>query len=409
MNKKKISSFVILIISALLVFLIANTSLVNTLISLLGPVNGVYSSVNPTVQSSYTLQGLDHEVKIIVDSRGVPHIYAQDDKDLFFAIGFMHSKDRLWQMDAQRRAAEGRLAEIVGKSALSNDIVMRTIGLWRAAILTANFIKQNYPQYWELYQAYADGVNSYIKIAESKNELPLMFRLLNYKPDPWTPIDSIAFAKLMAWSLTNFYEPLQFSLVAAKLGDAEATKLYPIFPSFQENVTVIPGNGSIDGNQISVDPNYLLSLDWYSYWATGLNFSDPSFAGKAITALKDALSFLGSDPSYVGSNDWAVAPSKSSNGYAMLADDPHLGLQIPSLWYEVDLHSNDINAYGVTLAGIPSIIIGFNDKIAWGLTNTQMSVMDFYVEKINPANPMQYYFNGSWHEIQTIKEIINVS
>jgi penicillin amidase len=406
--KRKIPNIIILAVCLALIFLIVTSPILNTLMTLLNPVTGIYSSANPLIQNQYLIKGLKEEVKIIIDSRGVPHIYANNDKDLFFAIGFMHAKDRLWQMDIQRRAAEGRLAEIIGKSALKNDIIMRTIGLWRAAIITANYIKENYLQYWELYQAYADGVNAYIDIAVKNNNLPLMFRLLDYKPDYWSVADSIAFAKLMSWSLTNFYEPLKFSLVAAKLGSREALKIYPIFPHFQENVTVIPGNGTIEGKKINVDPDYLLSLDWYSEWATGLNFSDPNFSNKLIEAINDALNFLGEDPEYLGSNNWAVSASKSSNGYAMLADDPHLGLQIPSLWYEVDLHSKDINCYGVTLAGIPPIIIGFNNKIAWGLTNTQMSVMDFYIEKINPQDPSMYYYNGSWHKIQTVRETINV-
>lgn len=427
MNYKVVVNVLVAIFMIIIVVLILFLEPINTIMGLLSPSSGIWSSVSPVGGNKFVLAGLRDSVKIIIDDRGVPHIYARNDYDLFYAIGFMHARERLWQMDIQRRFAEGRLAEIIGKDALNNDIFMRIIGLGRVANLTALMIKNNYPSYYELYEAYADGVNAYIQLAEKENKLPLMFRLLDYKPDPWTPIDSIAFAKLMAWSLTNFFEPLKYSLIVTKIGSKEMLKLYPIYPYYEENVTVIPGNGTINNKRINVPLDYLLNLDWFSQWATGLNFNDTMFKDKLVKAVNAILKLSG-DPienssqniqtfedllfdgfSYsIGSNDWAIAPSKSANGFAMLADDPHLQLQLPSLWYEVDLHSPDINAYGVTLAGIPSIIIGFNNKIAWGLTNTQIGVLDFYVEKINPSNPNEYWYNGSWHEFNTIKEIIKV-
>lgn len=394
-------------VSILVIVLLSMAGPINMLIGLLSPVGGIYGAADVSVREKYVLKGLHDSVQIIVDSRGVPHIYAKNDRDLFYAIGFMHAKDRLWQMDIQRRMAEGRLSEVLGKGALKMDIYMRTIGLARAAKVTADLIRSKYPYYADLYQAYADGVNEYIEMAVREGRLPLMFRLLDYKPDPWTVVDSVAFAKLMGWSLTNFFEPLKLSLVAAKLGSKEAAKLFPIYPALQLNVTGVPGDGTIRGRSIGVDPSYLLGLDWYSKWATGLDFTDPSFTAALEEAVKDILSLVGENPK-VGSNNWAVSPLKSANGKAMLADDPHLGLQIPSLWYEVDLHSPSFDVYGVTLAGIPPVIIGFNKRIAWGLTNAQLGVMDFYVEKIHPKDPSMYFFNGSWRKIEVVEEVIKV-
>ena len=426
MNYRLIINLLVTIFMIIIVALVMFLEPINTVMNFLSVSNGIWNSASPVSGNRFVLKGLHNSVEIIIDNRGVPHIYAKDDYDLFYAIGFMHARERLWQMDIQRRFAEGRLAEIIGKSALNNDVFMRIIGLGRAANLTALMIQNNYPSYYKLYEAYADGVNAYIRLAEQENKLPLMFRLLDYKPDLWTPVDSIAFAKLMAWSLTNYFEPLKYSLIVTKIGSAEMLKLYPIYPYYEENVTVVPGNGTINNKKINVSPEYLLSLDWFSQWATGLNFNDPIFKDKLVRAVNSILKLSG-DPiensqdiqtfenllfnglSYsIGSNDWAVASFKSANGFAMLADDPHLQLQLPSLWYEVDLHSSDINAYGVTLVGIPAIIIGFNNKIAWGLTNTQIGVLDFYVEKINPSNPDEYWYNGSWHEFSTIREVIKV-
>ncbi|MGB9729306.1 MAG: penicillin acylase family protein [Thermoprotei archaeon] len=427
MNYKRLMNFIATVFVIFVITSLIFLEPINLIMSLLSISNGIWNSASSVSGNKFILQGLHSGVKIIIDNRSVPHIYASDDYDLFYAIGFIHARDRLWQMDIQRRAAEGRLAEVVGKDAINNDMLMRIIGLWRAANITASSIKNEYPSYYKLYQAYADGVNAYIQLAKKSGKLPLMFRLLNYEPDPWTPTDSIAFAKLMAWSLTNYFEPLKYSLIVTKIGAKETLKLYPIYPYYEENVTVVPGNGTINGKKINVQPDYLLNLNWYSQWATGLNFNDTTFKDKLIEAIDSILALTG-DPytnqsqgiqSYennlynmlaysMGSNDWAVAPSKSENGLAMLADDPHLQLQLPSLWYEVDLHSPDINAYGVTLVGIPAIIIGFNNKIAWGLTNTQISVLDFYVEKTNPSNPDEYWYNGSWHAFKVIKEIINV-
>ncbi len=422
MQRKIIVNTILAVSMIIIIGLIIFLEPINMIMVLLNTSDGVWSSSSPVSGNKFLLQGLYNRVEIIIDNRGVPHIYASNDHDLFYAVGFMHARERLWQMDIQRRYAEGRLAEIVGKDALNNDVFMRTIGLGRAANMTALMIKNEYPNYYELYEAYADGVNAYIQLAEKENKLPLMFKLLNYKPDPWTPTDSIAFAKLMAWSLTNYFEPLKYSLIVTKIGPTEMAKLYPIYPYYEENVTVVPGNGTINNKKINVSPDYLLSLDWFSQWATGLNFNDPTFKNSIEKAVNSILKLSG-DPvenqtediqilenmlNTFGSNNWAVAPSKSANGFAMLADDPHLQLQLPSLWYEVDLHSPSINAYGVTLAGIPAIIIGFNNKIAWGLTNTQIGVLDFYVEKVNPSNPSEYWYNGSWHTFNTIKEVIKI-
>lgn len=405
--RRKIVNASLVVVSAAVIILLSTATWANLLMGLLSPVGGIYGSADIGVKKEYMLKGLIDSVQIIIDSRGVPHIYAKNEHDLFYAVGFMHAKDRLWQMDIQRRLAQGRVSEILGEGALKMDIFMRVIGLARAARITAEYIKRNYPEHAKLYEAYANGVNAYIEMAIREGKLPLMFRLLGYTPDPWSVEDSIAFAKLMAWTLTNFFEPLKLSLVAAKIGGKETLKLFPIYHPLQLNVTGVPGDGTVRGESIKVDLSYLLGLDWYSKWATGLNFSDPVFAAALEEAVHDILSLVGENPR-LGSNNWAVAPFKSERGAAMLADDPHLSLQIPSLWYEVDLHCPTINVYGVTLAGIPTVIIGFNRKIAWGLTNAMLGVMDFYVELIHPRDPTLYFFNGSWRKIEVIEEVIKV-
>lgn len=395
----------------IVVVLVASTPL-GQLASLMDPFRGVtLSATVGDVRGEMRIESshLKAPVRVVFDGNYVPHIFAENEWDAFYAVGYLHAWFRLWQMDIERRLASGRLAEILGEDALKSDIYMRTIGLRRSAEATADWIKENRPDVYQALEAYAQGVNDAIEYMEKTGRLPLMFKLLGYKPDPWTPADSLVWAKYMAWSLTNFWEPLILSYLAVKLGPEDVNILWPVHPYYSDNVTVVPGDGEINGKRISVDPYYLRSLNWFAPWATGLNFSDPDFAGKLEEAVVDILNLVEATPKEIGSNDWAVAPSRSASGAAMMADDPHLPLNLPSIWFALHIYvPGDLDVYGVTLPGIPFVIIGYNRYISWGLTNTQIGVMDFYVEQVNPDDPTLYYHNGTWKRMKTIKEVIKI-
>jgi penicillin amidase len=395
----------------LVVGLIAGTPF-GQLLSLMDPFKGVAASAlvgdvrgELRIESSH-LQG---PVKVVFDGNYVPHVFAENERDAFYAVGYVHAWFRLWQMDIQRRLASGRLAEVIGKDALKTDIYMRTIGLRRSAEATAAWLKENRPDIYQLLEAYSQGVNDAIEYMRKTGRLPLMFKLMGYEPEPWTPADTIAWAKYMAWGLTNFWQPLMLSYLVTKLGPEDVNTLWPVHPYYSDNVTVVPGDGEINGKRINVDPYYLRSLNWFDTWATGLNFSDPDFANKLEEAVLDILELVGERPREIGSNNWAVAPSRSVHGAAMMADDPHLQLNMPSLWFAIHIYvPGELDVYGVTLPGIPFVIIGYNRYISWGLTNTQIGVMDFYVEQVNPDDPNLYYHNGEWKRMKMIKEVIKV-
>ncbi|MCE4613850.1 MAG: penicillin acylase family protein [Desulfurococcales archaeon] len=381
------------------------------LLSIMDPFRGVAASASVgvlsgemSIESSY----LGSEVRVVFDGNFVPHIFAESERDAFYAMGYVHAWFRLWQMDVQRRLASGRLAEIVGEDALESDVFMRTIGLRRSAETTAEWIRANVPEVYELLEAYSRGVNDAIGRMEREGRLPLLFKLLDYKPEPWSPADSIVWAKYMAWSLTNFWEPLILSYLAVKLGPEDVNLLWPVHPYYSDNVTVVPGDGEINGKRIPVDPYYLRGLNWFEEWATGLDFEDPEFASRLEEAVLDILELVGERPREIGSNNWAVSPSRSTHGAAMMADDPHLPLNIPSLWFAVHIKAGDLDVYGVTLPGIPFVIIGYNRYISWGLTNTQIGVMDFYVEQVSPEDPTLYYHDGEWKRMREIREVIKV-
>ena len=385
------------------------------LLALLDPLWGVAASSDYGILEGsrvFKVKGINGLVTVVFDEDGVAHIYAKNEEDAYYAVGFIHAWTRLWEMDIQRRLASGRLAEVIGRDALKNDIYMRIIGLRRSAEATTAWIKENEPKVYKALEAYSSGVNEAIRVLEKSHRLPLMFKLLGYKPEPWTPVDSIVWAKYMAWSLTNFWEPLILSYLYVKLG-SDVNILWPVHPYYHEEVTVVPGNGSINGKSLSVDPSYLKSLNWFEEWATGLNFSDPNLASKVEEAVRDILELVGATPwklpELTGSNNWAVAPKRSLNGHAMMADDPHLPLNMPSLWFFVHVKTEDgLEVFGATLLGIPFAIIGYNKYISWGLTNTEIGVMDFYVEKVNPKDPTLYYFKGRWLKMKQVVEEIKV-
>jgi len=384
--------------------------------NILNPTEGVWVVAREATYPGYLelrVSGLHSEVRIIYDDLGIPHVYASDDEDAFFAMGYVHARDRLWQMDIQRRFAEGKLSEILGKAFVKKDLFMRTIGLDRAAEISAERLPRDEPMLSGLFAAYSRGVNHFMAESKRRNALPLEFKLIGYAPEPWTAQDSLAFARLMGWTLTNFFEPLHLSLLTAKLGKRQVSQLFPVYSPFQMNFTVVPGDGSLDDRALPYSVEEVNKLDWFAEWSTGLNFGSSNFdegVTKSVTSILQTVAEAG-DPTgelCFESNHWVVSPAKSATGHAMLANDPHLSLQMPSLWYEIQLSSPTFHVYGASLAGVPVILIGRNEHIAWGLTNVGIGVADFYVEKVSPTNEDEYWFQGSWRTMDQVPTEIQV-
>jgi penicillin amidase len=333
---------------------------------------GVYLIRRPFPQVSGTvrLQGLQAEVQVVRDRWGIPHIFAQNERDLFFAQGYVHAQDRLWQMDLSRRVASGRLSEIFGEVTLDTDRFFRTLGLRRVAEEEVRLLD---PSQREILEAYSAGVNAYI--ATHRGRLPLEFVLLRYAPEPWTPADSIVFGKLMAWVLGgNWRAELLRAALIARFGEEGARRLLPPYP--EGAPTIVPQE----------------ALGFYQ--ALDL---------KALAALPGPLAPVG-----VGSNNWVVAGSRTATGAPLLANDPHLEGQMPSIWYEAHLSGGRFDVIGATFPGVPGVIIGHNRNIAWGVTNAGPDVQDLYLEQLHPNDPTKYLFRGKWEPLRIIREEIRV-
>ncbi|HEX2914273.1 MAG TPA: penicillin acylase family protein [Chloroflexia bacterium] len=334
--------------------------------------------LRPLPQTGGTLQvaGLTAEVKVVRDKAGVPHITASNAHDLFMAQGYVTAQDRLWQMDFNRRVGAGRLSEVLGEAALSQDRFLRTIGLRRAAAAEESDMT---PDERQILENYAAGVNAFIDTHQ--DNLPLEFSLLGFKPEHWTPLDSITWGKVMAYDLSDNYgkEILRASLVD-KLGADKAAALLPTSPAGNTPL-IVPQGVSYKG----MDQNLAL-----------------------VTLQEQTAVLAGTDFASRGSNNWVVAGAKTTTGKPMLANDPHLGIRNPSVWYEVELSGAGWHVAGVTFPGVPAVVIGHNDRIAWGVTNVGGDTQDFYMEKTNPANPNQYEFKGQWENMQVVPEEIKI-
>ena len=354
----------------------------------------------PQVDGDIPLDGLDAAVDIYRDKMGVPHIYATTSHDLYFAQGFVHAQDRFWQMDFWRHVGSGRISEMFS-SEVETDAFLRTLG-WR---LTAEQEwEQLPPTLKDNLTSYAKGVNAYLKDHEA-TALSLEYSILgllnaNYTIEPWTPIHSLTWGKAMAWDLRgNMDEEIERAVLLKTLTPDQVSALFPPYPQDQPFIVNKIGNG-ISANA----------------WPQSSAFDLPN---ETLAALKHNTSLLdlalGPVGDGIGSNSWAISGERTTTGLPLLANDPHLSIQMPSIWYQAHLECKPItddcpyNVAGFTFAGVPGVIIGHNDRIAWGFTNVGPDVMDLYIERVNPENPEQYEVNGEWVNFETRQETIQVA
>lgn len=354
----------------------------------------------PQVDGEIQLEGLNGPVDIYRDKMGIPHIYASTEHDLFFAQGYVHAQERFWQMDFYRHVGQGRTAEMFGKSSVENDMFLTALG-WRR--VAAQEYETFSPESKAILEAYAEGVNAYLKDHDG-DAVSLEYAVLgllspNYQIEPWGPLDTLSWAKALAWDLrANMGDEIERAVLLKTLTSEQLAELYPPYPNDHPVIVNTMGGTSVS----ALTP------------AQTVNIPDETLAALEhnVSLLDDVLGPLGDG---VGSNSWAVSGDLSTTGMPLLANDPHLGIAMPSIWYQVGMHCRPkseacpLEIAGFSLAGAPGIVLGHNDRIAWGFTFAFGDVMDLFIEKVNPENPNQYEVDGQWVDFETRTETIQVT
>lgn len=428
---------------------------------------GTYWSIStvrasfPETTGSLQLKGLSGPVQVKRDGYGIPQIYADTPEDLFRAQGYVQAQDRFWEMDVRRHMTAGRLSEMFGKDQVETDAFLRTLGWHRIA-------RQEYdtklsPQTKKYLQAYSDGVNAYLKDHQGK-ELSVEYAALDfvndYKPEEWTPVDSVAWLKAMAWDLRgNMQDEIDRALSSSRLSKKQIEELYPPYP-YKRNKPIVDG-GAVNPITEEFDPNGTAPASGTGdpgtgtgvpgtttpgtgtgtgtgtttpgtgtgtqgtgtgtgTQGTGTGTGTPDGAAQGLTtqlsslsgAVEDIPALLGPNGSGIGSNSWVVSGRHTTTGKPLLANDPHLAPQLPSVWYQMGLHCNRVDAAcpydvaGYTFAGMPGVVIGHNAEIAWGMTNLGADVSDLYLEKVTADT---YLYDGKQVPFTTRKETIKVA
>lgn len=325
--------------------------------------------------------GLADSVHIFFDKRKVPHIYAKNTEDLYFAQGYVTASLRLWQMDFLSYVSAGRLSEIFSSGFIEYDRKQRRMGILAAAKTSLAMIEKD-RETIKVLTAYTKGVNAYIGQLSYK-KLPVEYKLLDYEPEPWSNLKTVLIMKYMANVLSGYEEDLSMSNMMVALGEGDFNKIFPDFPVHSTPVVNDPAPKSDPISRVIRKPDY---LD-YSFLTAGGILPDNSFNPK------------------LGSNSWAVSGRKTKSGFPILCSDPHLNLSLPSIWIEMQLSSPGMNVYGVSIPGTPAVIIGFNEDIAWGITNGADDVKDWYKLKISP-DYKKYEFDGKWIDLDySVEEI----
>lgn len=383
---------------------------------------GAYWSVStvraslPQTTGSITLEGLSGPVDVKRDSYGIPQIYASSDADLFMAQGYVQAQDRFYEMDVRRHMTAGRLSEMFGKDQVKDDEFLRTLGWDRVA--QKEYDTKLSASTKKYLQAYAKGVNAYLQGKDGK-DISLEYAALgfknNYKPQKWTPVDSVAWLKAMAWDLRgNMKDEIDRALMTSRLGPQQIADLYPDYPYSRNQAIVTEGEydeytKTFDGGDSSSSTS-----------TSGTTGSTSSSSGSALTSqlaglsnvLDDLPTAVGVNGQGIGSNSWVVAGKNTITGKPLLANDPHLEASLPSVWYQMGLHCRAISSKcqydvsGYTFAGMPGVVIGHNQDIAWGMTNSGVDVTDLYLEKLSGDG---YLVDGTTKPFTTRTETIKVA
>ncbi|MEU3333743.1 penicillin acylase family protein [Streptomyces sp. NPDC002144] len=423
--------------------------LVLVLALIAGVAYGAYWSIStvrasfPQTTGSITLDGLSGPVDVKRDSYGIPQIYASSDEDLFMAQGYVQAQDRFYEMDVRRHMTAGRLSEMFGKSQVKNDEFLRTLGWDRVA-------RQEYDTKLsastkKYLQAYAKGVNAYLQGKDGK-DISLEYAALgftnDYKPGKWTPVDSVSWLKAMAWDLRgNMQDEIDRALMTSRLGPKQIADLYPDYPysrnkaivqegqyndltkAFEQNGSSSTSGTSTTGTSTSGTSAGGTSTSGTSTSGTSTSGSTGVSASTASSALQSQLSGLykvlddvpaavGVNGQGIGSNSWVVSGDHTITGHPLLANDPHLSASLPSVWYQMGLHCRTVSSKcqydvtGYTFAGMPGVVIGHNQNIAWGMTNSGVDVTDLYLEKLTGDG---YLYDGTVKPFKTRTETIKVA
>ncbi len=354
------------------------------LLVIVGTVGGLWISRRSFPQTSGTIEvpGLIGRVEVLRDAWGVPQVYADTSDDLLFAQGYVHAQDRFWEMDFRRHLTAGRLAELFGPDQVETDAFVRTLGWRKVAEAELPLLS---PETQAALQSYADGVNAYLadrpKSAVSLEYVVLGLQNSEYEIEPWVPADSLAWLKAMAWDLRgNMEDEIDRALTAEQVGVERTEQLYPDFPFDRHQPIVTSGavvGGSFDQDAVPATP--LPS-------AAPVAYTDALNRARGAARVVPAL--LGPTGSGLGSNSWALAGSRTTTGKPLLANDPHLGAMMPSIWYQMGLHCRTVSTScpyqvaGYTFSGLPGVVIGHNDRVAWGFTNLGPDVTDLYLEEV---------------------------
>ena len=343
----------------------------------LSPQHGFWQNAEPVdwdFGQDLQLPGLKDPAEIFLDDRMVPHIFAGNDEDAYYLQGYIHAKFRLWQMEFQTYAASGRISELVGPRALNYDREKRRLGMIYAAEKAVTEMENNPVSKAEA-DAYTAGVNAWITNLK-ESDLPVEYKLLGYKPELWTNLKTALFLKFMSLDLAGFETDFENTNLRSMLGYATYDKMFPVAPD-------------------SLDP--IVPADTLSR-IPGILVKAPAGSDSVYLQNRDTVSVrVATKPDKDnGSNNWAISGIKTKSGSPILCNDPHLGLNLPSLWFEMQISSPSFNAYGATFPGAPGVIIGFNDSCAYGFTDGMRDVRDYYEISFKDDSRKEYWYNGKW-------------